>query len=264
MSFEAVERNLRACFRAIASDRPGAEARDFAGITIASAGAEFQMFNSAFLAEPAGPSEADLERRFAAAKVHFNARGIDWAFWLCEGLVDRSLHRRFRSTAARHGLTWAVDLPGMYADGLLCPRRPLPKIEVRRVADEATRLAFCDIGSVCFHVPMRWFREIFLWQPMWTGPFAGYVGYVDGEPVVTAATMVDSGAGSGVVGVYNVATLPSHRRRGYGEALVRHALDAVAKETGIRRTILQSTKTGLALYQQMGYRAVTKVSVYAS
>lgn len=217
------------------------------------------MFNAAFLSGRA-MAEADLERRFAAARVHFDARGMEWAFWLCEGLLDRAVHRRVKHAASRHGLSWAVDLPGMYAEELQCPKRPLPPIEVRRVSDEASRLAFCDIGSVCFHVPMRWFREIFLWERMWNGPFTGFVGFVAGEPVSTTATVVDSG----VVGVYNVATLPNYRQRGYGEAVMRYALEVAAAETGIRRTILQSTKPGLALYQQMGYRTVTKVSVYAS
>jgi len=76
---------------------------------------------------------------------------------------------------------------------------------VRRVADENTRLAFCDVGCTCFHVPLNWFREIFLRGPLWDSDFVGYVGYVDGEPVATAATVMAAGA----IGVYNVATLPT-------------------------------------------------------
>ena len=68
----------------------------------------------------------------------------------------------------------------------------------------------------------------------------------------------------GVVGVYNVGTLPGHQRRGYGEAIMRHALEKAREETGLERTILQSTAQGLPIYQRMGYRTVTRVLVYSS
>src|SRR5262249_9092401 len=142
---------------------------------------------------------------------------------------------------------------------LLPPRRALPKVEVRRVGDETTRLAFCDIGCACFHVPLTWFRDIFLDPPLWDGDFVGYVGYVDDEPVATVATVTAAGA----IGVVNAATLPAHGRRGHGEALVRYAVEKARQETGCERTILQATDHGLQLYLSMGYRTVTSVDVYA-
>jgi len=90
--------------------------------------------------------------------------------------------------------------------------------------------------------------------------FAAYVGYVNGEPVATAATLL----GGGAVGVYNVATLPDHRRHGYGEAVMRHALEQARREHGIECSTLQSTPAGYGIYQRMGYRTVTKVAVYAA
>ncbi|MBM3774518.1 MAG: GNAT family N-acetyltransferase, partial [Acidobacteria bacterium] len=65
-------------------------------------------------------------------------------------------------------------------------------------------------------------------------------------------------------GVYNVATIPGQQRRGYGECVMRRALEAARAEHGVARSILQSTPQGLRLYQRMGYRTVTKVSVYSS
>jgi ribosomal protein S18 acetylase RimI-like enzyme len=70
--------------------------------------------------------------------------------------------------------------------------------------------------------------------------------------------------GGGAIGVYNVATMPDHQRRGYGEAVMRHAVAEAQREHGIERTILQSTPAGLSLYERMGYRTITRVSVYAS
>jgi ribosomal protein S18 acetylase RimI-like enzyme len=78
--------------------------------------------------------------------------------------------------------------------------------------------------------------------------------------VATAATVTAAGA----VGVYNVATLPAHRRRGHGEAVVRYAVEQARQQSGCERTILQATQYGLALYLSMGYKTVTTVRVYAS
>ena len=122
-----------------------------------------------------------------------------------------------------------------------------------------TRDAFCAIGSTCFHVPIAWFCEVFESESVWEG-FAAYVGYVDGEPVSTTATVFESGA----IGVYNVATLPGHQRRGYGEAVLRQAVAEAQRRHSVERTLLQSTPAGLAMYRRMGYRPVTRVAVYAS
>ena len=50
----------------------------------------------------------------------------------------------------------------------------------------------------------------------------------------------------------------------FGEAVMRYALAEARKEKGEDRVVLQSTAAGLKLYQQMGFRTVTKVAVYAS
>ena len=130
---------------------------------------------------------------------------------------------------------------------------------MRRVGDGPECEHFCGIGSVCFHVPFPWFQEVFASGSVWER-FASYVGYADGEAVSTAATVI----GGGAVGVYNVATLPGSQRRGYGEAVMRHALAEARREHGIARSVLQSTPAGYRLYERMGYRTVTKVAVYAS
>ena len=56
----------------------------------------------------------------------------------------------------------------MVAERILPPVNPLPELEVRRVcASPVTRDAFCAIGSVCFHVPLSWFREVFDNDAVW-------------------------------------------------------------------------------------------------
>jgi ribosomal protein S18 acetylase RimI-like enzyme len=258
VNFENVADNLRESFRVIAASRGPGELRELRGVSIASSGVAFQMFNAAFLADPVG-SDAELAKRIMLPKVHFNARGLEWAYWVCEDLMVSSTRRRSRTAFEKHGLRHSVDLPGMIADEVLPADRPLPALDVRRVTSGPVRDAFCAIGSVCFHVPLPWFREVFDSDGVWTR-FAAYVGYVDGEPVSTAAIVM----GGGAAGVYNVATLPGHQRRGYGEAVMRRALEDARSEHGVTRSILQSTPAGLRLYERMGFRTVTRVSVYST
>jgi ribosomal protein S18 acetylase RimI-like enzyme len=258
VTFQNVADNLRESFRVIAASRRAGELRELRGVSIASSGVTFQMFNAAFLSGKVS-SEAELTQRIMVPMVHFNARGLEWAFWVCEDLMPARTRRRSRATFEKHGLRHSTDLPGMVAEELRPPVRPLPPIDVRRVTPGPTCDAFCAIGSLCFHVPLAWFREVFDNDCVWER-FASYVGYVDGEPVSTTAIVI----GGGGVGVYNVATLPGHQRRGYGEALMRQAVADAQRQHGLTRTILQSTPAGLKLYERMGFKAVTKVSVYST
>lgn len=258
MNFENVADNLRESFRVIAASRGPGEVRELPGVSIASAGVTFQMFNAAFLSAPVA-TESELAQRITLASVHFNARGLEWAYWVCEDFLESRPHRRSRQIFERHGLRHSVDLPGMTAERIRPPVRPLPDIEVRRVGDAATRKAFCAIGSVCFHVPFSWFCEVFESDSVWE-PFAAYVGYVAQEPVSTTAIVI----GGDALGVYNVATLPTHQHHGYGEAVMRHALSDSRRQHGIEHVILQSTPAGYRLYERMGFRTVTKVAVYST
>ncbi len=258
MTFENVAENLRESFRVIAASRGPGELRELRGVSIAAAGVTFQMFNAAFLSGPVA-SEAELKQRIMLPSVHFDARGLEWAFWVCEDWLEPRARRRSREVFERHGLRHSTDLPGMVAERIEPPVKPLPRIDIRRVRNGSTQDAFCGIGSTCFHVPIAWFREVFDSASVWD-KFASYVGFIDGEPVSTTALVI----GGGAVGVYNVATLPGRQRCGYGEAVMRYALEDARREHGIERSILQSTPAGRRLYERMGYRAITKVAVYAT
>jgi GNAT superfamily N-acetyltransferase len=109
-------------------------------------------------------------------------------------------------------------------------------------------------------VPIAWFGEVFNEEVMARGTFACWVGYRDGVPVATAATVASENA----TGIYNVATAPEHRRRGYGEAITRHAIDAALHEGDPGRLVLQSTSLGQRVYLRMGFEPVARVLVYNS
>ena len=227
MTFENVAANLRESFRTVAASRTAGENRELRGVSIASAGVTFQMFNAAFLSEPVA-SDAELAQRILLANTHFGARGLEWAYWVCEDWLPGRTRKRSRRAFESLGLRHSVDLPGMVAERLAPPVRPLPRLDVRRVETGPVRDAFCAIGALCFHVPPAWFNQVFDSDGVWRN-FAGYVGYHDEEPVATTAIVL----GGGAMGVYNVATVPTHQRRGFGEAVMRHALEDARRQSGI-------------------------------
>ena len=49
---------------------------------------------------------------------------------------------------------------------------------------------------------------------------------------------------------------------GFGETLLRHALAEAALASGTEKTVLQATPQGSHLYLRMGYRIVTKFSIF--
>jgi GNAT superfamily N-acetyltransferase len=250
-----VEENLRQSFRVLAVNRPRGDVIELPGLTIASLGARFQMFNAAFLNSPA--AQPDFECRLETARRHFVSRGLPWALWLCEDWLDRPVRRRLSQTCHRFGLRISSEMPGMVASEMERLHRPLPDLECRPVDCARTLADFRGIGSVCFHVPIDWFSEVFDESlPALRTGFRCWVGYADGTPVATAATVPSQSA----LGLYNVATAPGYRGRGFAEAITRHAAASAAK----RPLVLQSTSHGLRLYETLGFRAVTRILVYNS
>jgi len=258
--FQCVGNNLRESFRVLAADRPQARVEELPGVSIASLGVTFQMFNAAFLSGPV-QTEAALYERLQTAAEFFATEGRRWSFWICEDWLAAGVVRRRLSKACESvSLRLSSELPGMMAESIDPPTRALPSPEYRNVDSEATLNDFRAVGASCFHVPVTWFGEVFNETLAADHPFVCWVCYLNGEPVATAATVFAEGA----IGLYNVATAAAYRHRGYAEAITRHAIDAAARRAGCTRAVLQSTSEGLSLYRRIGFRPVTRILVYNS
>ena len=172
---------------------PPGEGRELRGVSIAAAGVTFQMFNAAhspypdrWPRKPSFPSASCCPPCILTSGDSSGPIGYVKTGWsLKPGDV--------RGSFEHHGMRHSVDLPGMVAEQVRPVEKNLPKVEVRRVCDHPTRDAFCSIGSVCFHVPIASFREVFDCDSVWEN-FAGYVGYVNHEPVSTTAIVMGGGA----------------------------------------------------------------------
>ncbi len=258
--FRLIDENLRLAMEFYGRGREGGDIRNIGGIEVICSGTNMAMFNPAMLLEPLAGSDRELDRRIAIAAVYFAERGVRWSWWLCEDMLSRPLRRAAPDIFARRGMRRAVAVPGMLAERLLPPVRPLPEILCRPVVDDVTRQDFGRITSVAFGLPYSSAADIYEPEPPWQGNFLGFVGYGQGEPLCTAGTIVSGDT----VGFYSVGTLPDRRRRGYAEALMRQAYAMAGAGKQIRRLVLQSTPAGERLYYQMGFRTVTRFSIYVS
>jgi hypothetical protein len=257
MDFHPIEFNLRESFRVLAASRRAGDVLELPGLSIASLGAKFQMFNAAFLSAPVA-NAAELDERLSQAVGHFRSRGLRWSLWVCDDWLAGPARRVLSQQCDRAGLRLSADMPGMAADRLRPAKRALPVLEFARVDSPRTLADFHGIGSVCFNVPMDWFREVFDdAMPVERPRFHCWTGYLNGLPVTTAACVRTAG----VLGLYNVATAPGYRKRGFAEAITRHVLQA---HEDVDTLVLQSTSHGLGLYERLGFQSVTRILVYNS
>ncbi len=254
--YQIVDQNLRAAMRFFGEASGSGEICPLNGSVAMFSGLDYGVFNIALLTEPA--IDGQLESRLRDISRYFRERTLRWSFWLCEDLVGSARLREARHLLADFGMRSISNPPGMLAPAFLPPARPLPRIEMRAVADASTRGAFAEITSLCFDIPYLVSRAVYLREQAWQCGYEGFVGYVDGKPVTIVAMV----AAAGAIGVYSLATLPSYRRFGYGESLLRLAAGEVSRRTGISKFVLQSTEAGYKIYKRMGFRDVTKFGVF--
>jgi N-acetylglutamate synthase len=163
-------------------------------------------------------------------------------------MQSRSGHEQTQRAAAELGLTHRQTLPGMVlrpeelasadsslAIDLIAADEITTANGVLATAFGAPRELFDDFAHAFTNVEETWW----------------YVGRVDDEIVATALGITVDG----VTGVFNVATMPDHRGRGYGAALTaRVARDGFAE--GATLAYLQSSAMGHSVYRQLGFRDV--------
>jgi ribosomal protein S18 acetylase RimI-like enzyme len=203
---------------------------------------------------------ASLRERIVWAARHFATARRPYSWWVGPADRPRDLGRALLDAgfrASESELAMAADLDALQpAD--LAP----DGLHIERVATQRQLRDFAAINAANWSPPdaavLRFYElaaPLLLAPgcPMWL-----YLGSVDGQPVSTAELTV----GGGVAGLYNIATLEAHRRKGYGSALtLRPLLDARAQ--GYRTAVLQASADGQGVYARIGFRAVGEYTEYA-
>ena len=142
------------------------------------------------------------------------------------------------------------DMPLMALDGELTAAPPPPDLRLRQIAPEEVAI-HVHLLAEGFGVPEEHFTALVPEETLELDGMRCYVGEVDGEALVTGFGLTSGDH----VGIFNVATAPGARRRGFGEALTARAV-ADGFAAGAAWAWLQSSPSGFGIYERLGFRLV--------
>jgi GNAT superfamily N-acetyltransferase len=128
---------------------------------------------------------------------------------------------------------------------------PLPPgSEIKIVDDDKSVRDWAGVAVRGYGAPADWldFAIDFLDGLGFDRPFRSYLAYWNGQPVSTAGVFF----GEQVAGIYNVATVPEARGKGFGAAVTLAPL-LDARKLGYRVGTLQSSEMGFSVYKRMGF-----------
>ena len=229
----------------------GALIRRQDGVALIATGLPLRLFNQVIV-DGDGATEAAITSAVELARE----RRDRFVVSLRAGIDDR-----FIPVTQRLGLVSLSDdpwMPGMAMHPLPGDRpAALPGYEIRPATDAAgleDHIVTCAGG---FGMQLDWLRAV-MGMPLLDHPDATvYVGYADDQPVST-------GFGLRVgrtIGIYNISTLPTARRHGYGEAMtMRIVADGLAR--GCDVATLEASEMGYPIYARLGFRKVVDYMGY--
>ena len=245
--------NFVAAGMAIAAGVPGSLVRLDGGIALIATGLPIRFFNQVVVVAPSPDARA-----LRTAVDAMRERGSRFVV-----LLRREIDNALVPEMAALGLVGsgnAGPMPGMALHPLTGGSPTLPgaeEHEIRLVADLAglvdhRRTAAAGFGMADAVMGMTIHDGL-----LDRADCTIYVGYSDGAPVTTGLA-IRTGR---TVGVYNIATIPSARRRGLG-SLMTARITADGRANGCDVAILQASEMGLSVYERLGYRTVVEYDAY--
>ena len=194
-----------------------------------------------------------LQDEAAAAALPAAIAEIE-ALGISPGVLLRAGRTPACAEAARAlGLTAEEAEPGMAVarDDLAVDE--VPGLEIVRIATADGLAQALAVAVAGFQIPVEILAPLYGLDVGTIDGMSFYLGRVDGRDVSTSVgfTLGDT------VGIFNVATPPEHRGRGYGAALTAAAAqDGFA--VGADLAWLQSSPLGLPVYRRLGFREVER------
>jgi ribosomal protein S18 acetylase RimI-like enzyme len=226
----------------LASAVPGGWARDNGAGVAAVTGVAAPTLNGVWVQKVDADAEdiSDLLDQVAAT-------GLPHCLQFRPGSADRMVN-----VAARRGMTHLEDIPLMVIEdpGQLNATQAVSGLVIREVLpDEASLHA--RVAAAGFEVPPEMFLQLMTPAVLAIPGVRCYVGEAGGQPVTTGLGVK---LGSNVA-IFNIATPPEHRRRGYGAAVTARAVaDGLA--AGAEWSWLQSSAEGYKVYERLGFRTI--------
>jgi ribosomal protein S18 acetylase RimI-like enzyme len=229
---------------------PGAWARSQAGAYAAVSGAPMSMMNGVLVADPTSDPAAvtALLREVAATALPH-----------CIQLRPHASHELLAVPEAA-GMQPYAAMPLMtLSQPAGFPRAPAASEISLRELEPGEAFVHVAIAAEGFGMPEE-ILATFVSEAVLSLPdVRAYVGEVDGAAVATAIGLRHDR----LVGIFNVATLPAHRRRGYGAAITAFAVRD-AFEDGADAAALQTSDMGRGVYESLGFELAEHWSCWVS
>ena len=244
--------NMVAAMSLLGAQVPGAVARRADGVAVFATGLPVHLFNQVIVEAANASPEA-----IAAGVELMRERGDRFVVNLRVGEDDRHL-----PLVAELGLVPLSPEPWIPGMALF----PLPAAgsaaagpghEIRSVTADAGLRDHVETAAAGFGMPVEWLEEVMTRNIVDVPGATVYVGYTDGVPVTTGF-----GFRTGrTIGIYNIATVESARKRGYGAAMTMRIVDDGAAQ-GCDVAILQASDMGLPIYEKLGFATVVQYMGY--
>jgi GNAT superfamily N-acetyltransferase len=232
---------------------PRVDATDRPGLAISWPDTHFPFYNSLFLTEQLTDAHV-LQDRVQEAAAYMRARSYGGLFILCLDNLSGLAKERLDGILARAKFVQAMPMTGMAGDILPMEAPGHSALRFVRISSNSTIRAFAELNCVSYNVPIEMSLSLLNEHTLWNEHAYGFVAYEGDTPVSTATAIINNGC----LFLFLVATAPDARRKGYGEAVVRHSLQRAYEATGIRRTLLHATDAGYPLYLRLGYHPAEK------
>ena len=230
--------NMARSWEALCRDARGPTNR-FGTLQCFSLGIRDPFFNGAICT---GPTD-DPDRVLAHAMSFLGRFGLPWLLWIRQGVDDALL-----AAARRAGLRESPGPPAMGLSPIPAPPPDTPGVDITLVTDEAGLRTHQDLLTSAFEMPADIARRLMTVGVLDDPGLGVVVARVDDVPVSTALVSI---VGT-TAGIYNVGTPVVHRRKGYGRAVTRAAIDEGVRR-GCDHAILQASEAGRPVYESMEF-----------